>query len=525
MTVKSHLQYLALSLLSALLFIISWQPYSIIVAAFGAFIPLLFIEKNIRAAQGNAGWVFLYAFVTFFTWNIGSTFWLWNATIEGAYAAFIINTLLMCIPLMVYHFFAKKTAASHAEWILITAWLSFEYLHHTWEFSWPWLSLGNAFAAFPFMVQFYEFTGVVGGSFWILYANIKVFRLIARWNENSQRINISRSMNLFFFIGFAPLFLSWYVSSNYKPVGIPINVVVVQPNIDPYSDKFEGKSAMEQTYTMLRLAGQVMDSSVQLVCFPETALQGGLDENNLNNEQSIQAVKHFLASYPNAAVLSGADSYKFYPASEKTFTARKYNEQLYYDAFNTALLIHPTKPIDIYHKAKLVPGVESMPYQQVLGFLGQAAIDLGGTSGSLGRNTEAANFDIGNTQWAAPVICYESVFGQYVANYIAKGAGLLCVITNDGWWGNTPGYKQHFDYARLRAIETRRYVARAANTGVSGFIDDKGEVVSKTDWWVPAAQKATLYYNRTETFYVRYAWYIELLPVLLFVLAVLRKRS
>jgi apolipoprotein N-acyltransferase len=522
MNFQSHIRILGLSLLSALLFIVSWQPYSIIPALFGAFIPLLFIEKELREYKMAAGWVFLYGFITFFTWNICTTYWLWNATIEGAYAAFMINTLLMCVPLIAYHFFAKKHPSTHSEWLLIMAWLSFEYVHHTWEFSWPWLTLGNAFSAFPISVQWYEYTGVMGGSFWVLFTNIKVYRLIAKWKENSKQINISRSFNLIFFLGFAPVFLSWYVLSNYNAQGIPMNVVVVQPNIDPYTEKFETASE-SQTATMLQLAGDIMDSSVQLICFPETALQGSLNEAALPSETSIRMAQQFLIQHPATAILSGADTYRFYSAAEKTFTARKYNDQFYYDAFNTALLIEPKEQIQLYHKAKLVPGVESMPYQQVLGFLGDAAIDLGGTSGSLGRNKEASNFTIGHTQQVAPVICYESVFGEYLTDYVNKGAGILCIITNDGWWGNTPGHRQHFDYARLRAIETRRYIARAANTGISGFIDDKGNIISETHWWVPDAQKATLTYLQQKTFYVKHAHMIELLPIVLLLLAILRR--
>jgi apolipoprotein N-acyltransferase len=392
MTIHSHIKLIGLSLLSSLLFIISWQPYSIIAALFGAFIPLFFIEKNIRHYQLHVGWMFLYAFITFFVWNIGATYWLWNATMEGAYAAFLINTFLMCLPVMVYHFYAKKTLASHSEWIFIMSWLSFEYLHHTWELSWPWLSLGNAFSAFPKSIQWYEYTGVVGGSFWVLYANVKFFRLLSKWSENSQRINISRTLNLLFFIGIAPIFLSWYVLSNYKPNGLSINVLVVQPNIDPYTEKFNA-SPLEQTQTMLGLAEESMDSSVQLICFPETALQGSLNEQQLEAEPSIQLLQHFLLRYPNTTILSGADTYRFYSTAEKTFSARQYNADYYYDSYNTALLIQQSGVSGIYHKAKLVPGVESMPYQQYLGFLGRAAIDLGGTAGSLGRNKEAENFE------------------------------------------------------------------------------------------------------------------------------------
>jgi apolipoprotein N-acyltransferase len=527
MIIKTHLKYLSYSLLSALLFIVSWQPVSFIPAVFGAFIPLLFLEIQLREDGKGTGWVFLYSFVTFLVWNIGNTWWLINATLEGALAAFIINTLLMCLPMVVYHRIQQQSKASHAEWTFMMAWLTFEYIHHTWEFSWPWLSLGNVFAAAPNMVQWYEYTGVVGGSLWVLYVNIKLFRLLVKWKENSSTLNTSRLMNLVFFVGFAPLFLSWYVLDNYKPAaGIPINVAVVQPNIDPYKDKFEGISSIEQTRSMLQLAEEVVDSSMQLVCFPETALLGSLEETRLNSNENIVLVRAFLQKHPNITVLSGADTYRFYETvAEKTFTARKYSDGMYYDAYNTALLINQTDSIQIYHKSKLVPGVESMPYQQVLGFLGKAAIELGGTSGSLGRNNEAAVFDLGRNQFVAPVICYESVFGEYVTDYIQKGAGLLCIVTNDGWWGNTPGYRQHFDYARLRAIETRRFVARSANTGVSGFIDDKGAVIAQTEWWKPAAIKATLTYQKGETFYVKYAHFIEWLPVILLLLAVFRRRT
>jgi apolipoprotein N-acyltransferase len=526
MTFKKHLKILALSLLSASMFIISWQPFSFVPALFGAFIPLLFAIRQMREEKTGPLWIFIYSFICFFAWNIGTTWWLWNATVEGAYAAFVINTLLMCLPVMVYYTIKNKSSSKHAEWTFIMAWLSFEYLHHTWEFSWPWLSLGNAFSPFPSAVQWYEYFGVVGGSFWVLYTNVKIFRLIRYWKDNSLNINMSRTFNLVFFLGFAPIFWSWYILRNYKPSGIPINVVVVQPNIDPYTDKFEGLPPVEQTRNILVLAEKQVDSTTQLVCFPETALMGGLEEHDLKSNQSIRLVKQFLSVHPQASVLSGADTYKVYQAGEElSVTARKHGQEVYYDSYNTALLINTSDSIQVYHKAKLVPGVESMPYQQLFGFLGEAAIDLGGTSGSLGRNKEAAVFDIGRDQLVAPVICYESVFGQYTTDYIKKGAGLLCIVTNDGWWGNSPGHRQHFDYARLRAIETRRYIARSANTGISGFIDDKGNIISQTGWWVPDAQKATLQYQTAITFYVEYTWYIEFLPVVLFVFAFFRRRQ
>ena len=92
--------------------------------------------------------------------------------------------------------------------------------------------------------------------------------------------------------------------------------------------------------------------------------------------------------------------------------------------------------------------------------------------------------------------------------YVRKGAQLIFIITNDGWWKNTPGYKQHLSFARLRAIETRRSIARSANTGISCFINQRGEISQATEWWVPASIKGNLNANSAITFYVKHGDYI-----------------
>jgi apolipoprotein N-acyltransferase len=106
------------------------------------------------------------------------------------------------------------------------------------------------------------------------------------------------------------------------------------------------------------------------------------------------------------------------------------------------------------------------------------------------------------------VICYESVFGEYVTEYIKKGSNLIFVITNDGWWGDTPGHRQHFTFSRLRAIETRRSIARSANTGISAFIDQRGDAFQVTRYWEPDVIRQTINANDKMTFYVRYGDYI-----------------
>jgi apolipoprotein N-acyltransferase len=116
---------------------------------------------------------------------------------------------------------------------------------------------------------------------------------------------------------------------------------------------------------------------------------------------------------------------------------------------------------------------------------------------------------------AAPIICYESVFGKFVTGYVRKGAEVLFIITNDGWWKNTYGYKQHLFFASLRAIETRRQVVRAANTGVSCIIDIRGKRINETTWWTKAVIKGTIWPETRITPYVKYGDFLLLISVFL----------
>jgi apolipoprotein N-acyltransferase len=152
-------------------------------------------------------------------------------------------------------------------------------------------------------------------------------------------------------------------------------------------------------------------------------------------------------------------------------------------------------------------------------WLGDLAIDLDGASGSLGIEEEPRTLKANQTVFS-PIICYESIYGEFIAEQVRKGAEEIFLITNDGWWGNTPGIHQHFDYSRLRALETRRFVARAANTGISGFINSQGDVLSFSEWWKEDALKMSVNLNSTLTFYAEHGDYIAKLATILALLAI-----
>jgi apolipoprotein N-acyltransferase len=490
---------------------LSWQPFKALPFIFIGLIPLFYLEAEVRKNHVHSSrLLFLaYTFLSLFLFNCSTVYWIWNASPEGAIAAFFINTLMMTLPLLIFHITRKREENSNKMWAFIFLWLTYEWLHTNWQFSFPWLSLGNVFSYTPFLVQWYEYTGVAGGSLWVVLVNYKLYILISTWKERSPSENYGKIFNLAFFFLFTPIFLSFYIANDRQEKGANIkrqmaDIVLVQPNIDPYKDKFEGMTPEVQTDKILALAETKIDSLTQFVMMPETALLGSLEEGNLQNAVVYQKVLDFLEKHPNIGLLSGADTHRFYQSNYKpTITARKYSNVLFYDVYNTALYLSKFDSLQIYHKSKLVPGVERMPYPEIFGFLEKVSINLGGTSGSLASNKEAKVFYSYQKTKLAPIICFESVFPDYVASYVKKGADILCIITNDGWWGNTPGFRQHFDFARLRAIENRRWVARSANTGISGFIDEKGEIVSESEWWKEAVLRAKVPLHKEETFFTQ----------------------
>jgi apolipoprotein N-acyltransferase len=197
--------------------------------------------------------------------------------------------------------------------------------------------------------------------------------------------------------------------------------------------------------------------------------------------------------------------------SAATATAR-YNEQnaKYYDSFNAAVQIENSARVQFYHKSRLVPGVEQTPFSSALGFMKPVFAAFGGSTGGYGRQKEPSVFYTQSGIGVAPVICYESIWGEYVSDYVNKGAQFIAIITNDAWWGNTSGKDQHLAYAKLRSIETRRWIARSANTGISGFINQRGDITKRSGWWHATALKENINLNDELTFYTRHGDYIAI---------------
>jgi apolipoprotein N-acyltransferase len=511
--VKTFHLYL-LSLLSGLLLAFAWFPLGWVPLLFIGFVPLLLIEKQLSdSAESHHSLTLIgCCCLAFFTWNLLTTWWIKNASYSGVALAIGCNTLLMTTVFLLFHRIKKQIGEKWKYVIFCSFWMTWEFFHLRWDLSWPWLTLGNAFANTPRLIQWYEYTGVFGGSLWVLMTNCIVASCFTKTARMfSFRPNIKKIIGMISLV-LAPVIASCIIlnfqDSALKAKGV--DVVVIQPNIDPYKEKFT-VPVEKQVAQMLKLAGEKVDSNTAYVIFPETALPQEIWETEWVKDKSIVQLNTFLKRHPNLKIIIGASTSKFYePDEERSSTARKFTEEnAYYDVYNTALQLDTSGNIQVYHKSKLVPGVEKLPFPFLLKSLNHLTLDLGGTTGSLGVQEDRAVF-ISNDSIlrAAPVICYESIYGEYVCGYIKNGADFIAILTNDGWWGDTPGYKQHLKYASLRAIETRRWVVRSANTGISCFITPEGEIQQATDWWVPAAIKGEIHKSNTLTFYTKHGDYI-----------------
>lgn len=504
---------LYLAILSGLLLYMAWPASSLLPLIFIAWIPLLMVaDRDMTASR-----FFVWTFLTTLIWNTGTTWWMWNSTDVGTIAAIMFNSMLMTFPWWGYYHLKKK-GKRIGYLSLISFWMCFEYIHHNWQLSWPWLSLGNVFAMYPDSIQWYEFTGVQGGTLWVLMGNIFLYETILSYQ---QKNDFKKKLVMIAAILIIPIIISVLIKPVLKEETAKQNLVIVQPNVDPYG-KFNAGTTADQINALIQLTEQSMDSNTALVIWPETAMSDAEWQDNVLYNSYYQPVFEFSKRHPSINLVSGIETYKNYGYEKQTATARITGSGTYYDAFNAAVQINNGLPIAFYNKSKLVPGVESLP--TFLNFMAPVFEQFGGTTGGYGRSESATAFNTPQNPYSsAPIICYESVYGEYVGEYVKQGANILTIMTNDGWWGNTPGHRQHLHYARLRAIETRKWVARSANTGISAVIDPSGVIKTSQPWDTKTTIKYAVPVVTGETFYVRYGDYLYKLASVISVLLILWK--
>lgn len=488
-------------------------PHTGLLALFGL-VPLLCMERIADLSGKKRIWI--YHYTAFVIWNAITTFWVCNATVGGGIFAVLANSLQMSLVFGLFRLSKKKFTGSLPYIFLAAAWIAWERFYFDAEISWPWLVLGNSFARTTWAIQWYEITGALGGSLWIWACNLGIFGLLVSisdgsifyWNRKAKAAALTGIVLLFA----GPLAASGIIGKDYKdsmesPDQLP--VVIVQPNIDPYN-KFQAmtqdqQNALLESHIVSALKDRRADSitSPLLVVAPET-FTSDIVCGDYPRSRTWRRFTSLLQEYPGVNLLFGASSYDYlYQEERPSYTARNLRDGLWVESHNSALMIDGTSRTDIFHKSKLVVAVEHTPYPRIF-----CPIDdlLGGVMGRCVGQEEINILNVkgidGQNIPIGCAVCYESVYGEYYTDYVRKGARAMTIITNDAWWGDTPGYRQHLSYASLRAIETRRAIARCANTGISAIIAPSGEILQPTPWWEPAVIESSIPLRDDITFYV-----------------------
>lgn len=523
---------LFLALISGILLALGWPVYGFPGLLFFALTPLLLAEHKLRfSGKKRIGWqVFGVAYLSFFVWNLITTYWLYFSTPFGAGFAILVNSLLMALLFLIYHFVARRTTFGAASTFLVVLWICFEKLHLGWEFSWPWLNLGNAFSEYTSWIQWYEYTGTFGGSLWIWVVNIGVFKAVLDYQKYKENTIVYRAIIKNGLLVLVPIIISLIILYNYKSTGKTLEVVILQPNIDPYTEKYN--TTDERVGELLSdLAKSSADPGTALVLAPETVFADGTKLHEFQFSAANKYAEEILRGGAGLNFLGGISFYEIIRDKNKISPETNFlRPGVWFNDYNSAFMLNQSDSVQLYHKSKLVVGVENFPYQEVLKpLLGDIMIDLGGTVAMKTTQPDREVFVLNNGVKTAPIICYESVYGEYVTGYVEAGADFLSIITNDAWWGDSQGHQQHLSYARLRAIETRRDIARSANTGISAFIDQTGKITTYLGYEEQGSLKGDIHLNDKQTFYVQYGDYIArismFMAVFIFLFAFFRKRN
>jgi len=515
----------ALSVAGGVLSGLAWSSWCSGLVLLIAFVPFFLIETWLYENPGKFSIkaFFIYLLPGLFLFSMTGIGWMRAASITGAICVITGLSFLMAFTLWLAHLIRIKAGNIPGFISLVTIWLSYEFISLNVNIVSPWLNLGNGLAKDIMFVQWYEVTGTAGGTLWILCSNLFLTIYIVR--HIAEEKDSGRFLAAWLLIVIIPAAISvtryYTVESSGKAA---TEVLIIQPDTDPFTEKFVTPFE-DQLNKVITMAKSGATERTDWILTPETTVDDPVNLDSVNCNKYVRMIRDMTDKYPGANVVAGLVSYKIYPATDEppTKSARKScSTDNYCDHFNSAFRIDTGRTFEVYHKSKLVPGIE-MQFSNGPGRLISRILPyLGGTRWGYGMQEERTCFTHASLmQKIAPIICYESVFGSYVTGYVKNGAEALFIITNDGWWKNTNGYLQHLYFASLRAIESRRPVARAANTGISCIIDIRGRRTAESVWWAPATIRGELIPETRITPYVKYGDYLLRISVVISIAVIL----
>lgn len=505
---------LLLSLASGLLLVLAFPPMPFYFLAFIAFIPILYLLDSTKK------FYFWNTYATFFIYQVGTLWWISSFQektdpflMSSGFVLDIFHPFYFMVPIILWLVIRIRLPRRLSLYLFPFIWASFEWSRTLTELSFPWASFGYTQIYNTSWVQIADLFGVFGVTFVIVLINVIIYDLIFNYKNgaSSYKENKWQYSTLFLLIVLPIIYsniqITKYNHSTLLESNKTINIGLIQPNIDPW-DKWSAGPA-DQVRTLIDYSNYLLDSisDIDLIIWPETSIL------YLNNSFNLDHNFNFLGRWidtNNIALLSGFVDIVVYeenaPSITKEMNLR--GKDVKYDNFNSALLID-SNDYDIYHKMKLTPFGERVPHVEIFTFLTEF-IDWGVGISFWGKGTKQKNLMLPNKGVnIAPIICIESIYPSFVREFSKKGANLYTVITNDAWYDFTPGPEQHALISAFRAIENKRYLARAANSGVTCFISPTGKILQRAEQYEQTSISMTIPTIEDITFFATYGnWFV-----------------
>ncbi len=454
-----------------------------------ALVPVIVVAAG--AGAWRRWWV---GFLAGFVWRVGSLYWIAHVMINyggmsapvgvvvaGLLAAWMaLNTglVLLLAPI------ALRRGVGGAV-VFASAWVSLEYLQTILPFGFPWSLLGYASGRSPVMMQAADLTGVWGLSFAAVLVNVAIAqRIISGRRALPSAAAAAALVVAIAAYGVVRLSAAPATGEGPGPGAQTVRVATVQGNVeqrrlwDP--DELRAILANHVDMSLEAVAG-----GADLIMWPESSVpvRGGLEA-----DPSTRAMLAQLARQHETTLLVGSPHYGTDPSGE-------------WEVTNASFMVEADGDWTMrYDKVHLVPWGEYVPVSWLFRFVAPLVDAVGNFRRGTVDQELFADPDARIPPFAM-AICYEIVFPDHVRRQVARGATFLATITNDAWFGDTSAPYQHFSMAQVRAVETRRYLVRVANTGISGFVDPWGRVLESTALNEPAlllgeirpSEKVTLY--------------------------------
>lgn len=537
--------------LAGIFFGLSFPPVDLSFLIFISFAVQIFVISRSDSLKT----VFFRSYMIYLTASLTAVSWIMlsgmreNADrflIAGGIFILLVYPLFFVLPMLV--FYKIKCTFNFRSGFLISLllfpviWTGFEYFSTLGQINFPWLFAGNTMTYQPAKIQYAEITGIFGVSFWVCCISVLLYLLFHFIYEKKYRPFTAGNISVVLILILIYFFPDFYNSnfSDHKKFNSPSNenirIGIIQPNVDPWK-KWGGKQ-QDLISDYVEQIRQLNDASpnIDLFILPETALPYYFRERYF--EDNLQIIKSFCDSI-NIPVLIGTPDLEYYENNDAAPVDAKIMRSTgkKYDTYNTAVLFEPEKGVNEFQKhrkIKLVIGSERMAYQEYFPFT-KSLIEWGVGLGSWQIGNDTNIFVLknpGNSKIETKfntAVCYESVYPEFFADFVNRGAEFSVIITNDGWWGKFFGTYQHNQFAVFRAIENRRWIARCANTGISDFISPYGEIFQETEINEKAAIVREISLIKEKTFYTQhgdfFARYFLFISLFLFVLSFFIKRK